>query len=468
MRRVVVVVMACVLAFGVPAAARAGSGDPSCSPNESGLPVDPTGAACVFVDKATTGVDAQTQPVAVQDAWLTNALELQHRLGDQLTFDDAMWVGTHNSFNNAANTPPSLSNTDSNQHLSLVQQLDIGVRGIEIDVHWQPSVWAGGAYAPVVCHARPTSEFNAGCTDERLLADELAPVRDWSDAHRNDVILIYVEDALDQQDAFEAAAGTINDVLGARLFKPPSNSCTMLPLTMTRAQALAQQQPIIVMSGCGNGSENATNWRSTVFDDSLRAEEGNPEFDGYPSCSTTDGSITPATYTDHEHLVRFYEDSTFVSAAAAGGDPGHRMTVDEIGAMVRCGVNLFGLDQVDPNDPRLEAMVWSWAKGEDLTARDGACAVDGADGRFHAVACAGPRRHFACVTAQGEWFASSAIGRLSQGAQVCRRERSGATFAVPGSGAHAQLLRNAKSSSLVNEVWLAYSVVQGAWTALAG
>ena len=107
------------------------------------------------------------------------ALELQHRLGDALPLRDAMWVGTHNSFNTISNTPPSLSNNDSNQHVSLVDQLRLGVRGIEVDVHWNPSVWANGAKAPVVCHARGTDQYNAGCTYERLLNDELKPVGDW-------------------------------------------------------------------------------------------------------------------------------------------------------------------------------------------------------------------------------------------------------------------------------------------------
>jgi len=71
-----------------------------------------------------------------------------------------------------ANNPPSISNNDSNQHVSLVDQLRLGVRGIEIDIHWMPSVWANGSNAVVVCHGRPESELNIGCTDERLLHDE--------------------------------------------------------------------------------------------------------------------------------------------------------------------------------------------------------------------------------------------------------------------------------------------------------
>src|SRR5438270_426680 len=87
-----------------------------------------------------------------------------------------------------------------------------------------------------------------------------------------------------------------------------------------------------------SGASGAGSWNSTVFDDSIRAEEGNPKF---ANCESD--SVHLQDY--GAKLVRFYEDSTFVSAAVAGGDPGYRLTVAELGEMVTCGVNLFGLDQ---------------------------------------------------------------------------------------------------------------------------
>jgi hypothetical protein len=213
-RKLLLTATAVALLASVSVAARAEDGDPPCPP---GTAPDPAGLACVYVDKTTTGIEAQTQQAATEEAvaaheasWLGRALELQHRLGDALPFRDAMWVGTHNSFNTVSNSPPSLSNQDSNQHLSLVDQLRLGVRSLEIDVHWAPSLETGGAKAPVVCHGRPPSELNAGCTVERLLADELAPVAAWlaDDDHAGDVLLLYVEDQIDEAAGYVAAAET--------------------------------------------------------------------------------------------------------------------------------------------------------------------------------------------------------------------------------------------------------------------
>src|SRR5690348_11298066 len=108
MRRVAVAFLVCAL-MAVPAIAHATAGDPPCPPGSS---PDPSGLACVLLDKTETSVGAMTNTGATQDPWLTNALELQHHLGDALPWTDAMWVGTHNSFNTIANSPPSLSNTD--------------------------------------------------------------------------------------------------------------------------------------------------------------------------------------------------------------------------------------------------------------------------------------------------------------------------------------------------------------------
>ncbi|MEY2452963.1 MAG: hypothetical protein QOD92_2537 [Acidimicrobiaceae bacterium] len=454
----------------VPVVAHADEGDPPCP---DGQTPDPSGLVCVYLDKTTTAVDAQTQQahteqaVAAQESsWLGQALELQHRLGDALPLYDAMWVGTHNSFNTIANSPPSVSNQDSNQHVSLVDQLRLGVRGIEIDIHWMPSVWANGANAVVVCHGRPESELNAGCTDERLLGDELEPVSNWlrDPSHRRDVLLVYIEDDLESAAGFESAAATIDASIGDLVYKPPASAaCPLLPMSLRRADVLAAGKQVILMSGCG-ASGSAPAWQSTVFDDSVRSEEGNSSFAGYPACSGS--SVTGADY--GSKLVRFYEDSTFVSTAVAGGDPGHRMTVDDVRGMVRCGVNLFGLDQLDPSDPRLEAMVWSWAPNEPLTSKPRTCAFSGADARFHSRSCKGQALRFACVNrATGQWSVTRRSGAQSDGAKACQREFRGSVFAVPGSGNHAQRLAEAKAAAGATDVWVAYSVIKGVWQGVA-
>ena len=437
------VVGAFVALLCVPVAAQGAPGDPPCPP---GAAPNPSGLVCVFADKTQTSVHAMTGSPGVQDPWLTQALELQHRLGDALPWTDAMWVGTHNSFNTIANSPPSLSNTDSNQHISLVDQLSLGIRGIEIDVHWMLN-------RVVVCHARPPSELNAGCSTERDLTAELQPITEWVRAHPHDVLLLYLEDNIKDPAGYAAAAKAIAGTLGDSVYTPQgSASCPtqLLPLSLTRQTVIDAGKQVVIMSGCdASGASGPGTWNSTVFDDSIRAEEGNPQF---ANCESS--SVHLQDY--GTKLVRFYEDSTFVSAAAAGGDPGHRLTVDEISQMVTCGVNLFGLDQVDPSDPRLGAMVWSWATNEPSI---GGCALD--DGRFHAAPC-GDNHPYACALGSG-WQVTQAVGPQADGAAACAAEFPGSVFAVPGSGAHAARLRAVEHGA----VWLAYTSNSNGWSGAA-
>src|SRR5947209_5898793 len=111
-----------------------------------------------------------------QGSWPHRAAAFQYGLGDSLPLVRSQWLGTHNSFN-SVNDSPTASHTDSNQQLSLTQQLDIDMRALELDVHYVPSLEAGGSKAVVVCHGLGPSQENFGCTNEPLLSDLLPKIR---------------------------------------------------------------------------------------------------------------------------------------------------------------------------------------------------------------------------------------------------------------------------------------------------
>jgi hypothetical protein len=119
--------------------------------------------------------------------------------------------------------------------------------------------------------------------------------------------------------------------------------------------------------------------------------------------------------------------------------------------MVRCGVNLVGFDQLQPNDGRLAAFVWSWAQGEP-SSTDGPCAFQGADTRFHASSCV-VQRHFACADPSGAFHVTVATGSWSDGFAACPAEFPGSRYSVPPNG-----LRNARlAAEDMGSVWLDYA-----------
>jgi hypothetical protein len=349
------------------------------------------------------------------------ALLFQADLAGDLGMRDAPWPGTHNSFNSIAEMGTTLSDTDSNQQLTLVDQLRLGVRSLELDVHW----FLG---RPVVCHAQGD---HSGCSLEKTLQPTLEPVAAWLRAHPDQVLLLYAEDHLDGAEGHDAGAAALRAALGDLLYAPPSGACTELPGELTRDDVLAAGAQVVVVSDCGEGAA----WQAAAFAWDEHVESRPVGFQDFPACGP---DFDRATY--DTRLVRYFEDSTGLTngasyAGAATRDDG--ITPQTAGAMWRCGVDLLGLDQLVPGDGRLEALVWTWASGEPGA---GDCtAARASDGRWATGSCV-TRRPAACRTAAGAWSVSPAT-TLPGAARACAR--TGATFAVPRTAHEQALLRAA-------------------------
>jgi hypothetical protein len=378
---------------------------------------------------------------AAEPDWARGALADQYELGSALPLRDAPWVGTHNSFNSTAEMGPALSAQDSNQRITLVDQLDAGVRSLELDLHWFPSA-VGGGFAPVVCHA--TGE-HLGCTIEKPLAVVLDEVAGWLRGHRDQVVLLYMEDHLDSAAGYDAAAAVVRDKLGKLLYRPAGGgaTCVPLPLDATRAAIGQTGAQAIIVSDCGVGG----GWPSVAFDWSSHAEAGPHGFQDFPRCGP---DFTRADY--DTKLIRYFEDSTRLSEGASyvgQSTPDDGITVDTAAAMARCGVDLLGMDQVDRDDPRFGALVWSWAPAEP---RRPGCAAQAA-GRWYSKTC-GSRLRVACRTADGRWRVPRRAVRFSDAAALCGR--ADAAFDVPRTGYQAQQLRLAMERAGASRAWLRY------------
>ena len=349
------------------------------------------------------------------------ALVFQHRLADDVGMGNAPWAATHNSFNSIAEMGPALSTVDSNQQIGLVEQLRIGIRSLELDVHR----FAG---RNVVCHARGANEGHAGCSVERELGAVLEPIASWVDANPGQVLMLYLEDHMGDAAGYDAAGATVEDVFGDELYAPkaPATGCQVLPTTLTRDDVLAAGAQVFVVSDCGPGG----GWAKVAFDWGPMHDEAQPdEFD-----AATCGPFP------RERLSRFYEDSTGlsygVSQMGGGGEPA-KMTPAITAAMVRCGIDHIGFDQLTPRDGRLDALVWSWADGQPA-AGGGSCAVQRSDGRWQTGSC-DSRRVLACRAADGTWSVSPKATTARHAARACGTS----TFAAPRTGYENELLARA-------------------------
>ena len=368
-------------------------------------------------------------------------LALQYVLGNDVPFRHAAWLGTHNSFNTTTREV-TLSGLDSNQQLSMTDQLRSDMRSLELDAHWFPSLETGGM-APVLCHGEGESMKHAGCSTEPLLADGLREVATWLRANPRQVLLLYVEDHLETDQGYAAGAAAIRTQLGSLLYAPGGSSCVPLPLDRTRNDVLAAHKQVLIISGCHSGA----GWNGAVFSGAARAkDETGPG--GYGDNGSCDPARAPAVF--DSHLLRVYEDSTALSATTSQG--AERISYGKAAALQRCAVDLTGFDQLLPGDSRLTASVWSWAPHQQGT---GPCVLQEADG-WHSAGCAA-RHAFACRTGHG-WR----IDRVA-GPAFAQGRCQGGEVGVPRYGWEAVQLQAAMRAARVSAVWLGLSGSGNRW-----
>lgn len=447
--------------------------------------VNQAGAECRILDNADSRcstVDSrdinQAQISAYQSSWAHRALSLQRDLSATAPLIEDQLPHTHNTFNSSAyslptdgSAPsyyPTLTNQDPNQVYSISDQLNMDVRAIELDLHWVPSPYGTPdthGYWVTMCHGDGQQAPGAGvyvhvgCSDDRPAQDGFAEVRRWLDAHPGQFLLIYLENQLydaspvaDATMAHDKATQLLSSAFGSRIYRPAGTSpgsCATLPYGKSRAQMTAEQKTarVLLVGNCGPGA-----WSSLVFQrGNAWDESGDPAH--YNTCSQDMSYRKSDT-----RFRREFEDSTFVTAATNTA-PGTPMSPGNVAAMVRCGVNIIGMDQLRPQDGRLAALVWSWATNQ--PSASGACAQQGSDGRFTAVSCS-LARPAACQAANGEWQVTATAVEWSDAADECAAEFPGSRFAVPMNGYRNFMLQGAHHGAPA--VWLDYAKVRGTWT----
>ena len=389
---------------------------------------------------------------AFEEGWVATALDLQRDLDLDVPLTDSLILHTHNSANSTA-YDPSFTTNDPNQVVTITDQLRLGIRGIEIDVHWAPQPSgdpAQGFRTPVQCHGEavptPAGTIHGGCSVDQPLPDLLDELRAWLDRPENadEFVLLYLENALDDDPvAHDAAAEAIEASLGDLVHRPQAGGgCQDLPIDRSKNQLTADGARVLITGNCGPGA-----WTDLVFQRGPAWNESGGTTD-YLSGSDCDTERAELDYDNR--FIRRWEDSTFLSLMANGGS---YISPEVAAALVRCGVNLPGLDQLHPGDDRLPAFVWSWREQEPGADPARACAAQGTDTRFGALDCE-RSLPVACRTATGEWAVTTAAVPWADGDLACIAEGH-ASAGVPANGWDNQLLRRAAPAS-ATDVWLGY------------
>ena len=284
---------------------------------------------------------------------------------------------------------------------SITDQLRMDMRAIELDVHWVPSLYGNPATnykAVTLCHGETVNGVHVGCSVDRPLRNGVHELRAWLDRHenRNEFVLLYLENNLDDDPtAHDLVAAELQRGLGTLVARPPAaQPCAPIDTSVTPAQLRAAGHRVLIVGNCGPGAWGS--WVHERGDARTWFESSSPQGDDYPglaNCAATRRATKAGSA-----LVRWYEDSTWLSAMASGTNS--QLTAREATAMANCGVNLIGFDQLTPEDPRLAAIVWSWAPNEP---RGDGCVATRGDGRWASAPC-DPALPLACTASPSDWI----------------------------------------------------------------
>jgi hypothetical protein len=308
-------------------------------------------------------------------------------------------------------------------------------------VHWVPSLYGDNATrykAVTLCHGEVANGVHVGCSIDRPLRYGLNEVRAWlqRSENRNEFVLLYLENNLDgNPTAHRLVADELRRTLGDLVARPPAGRpCAPIDTSVTPASLRAKGHRVLIVGNCGPGGWGT--WVHERGDARTWFESSSPQGDDYPGL--TNCAATRRQTKAGSALVRWYEDSTWLSATAGGTRS--QLTAREAAAMANCGVNLIGFDQLTPEDPRLAAIVWSWAPNEPRAA---GCAAQRPSGRWASTSCASALP-LACSSGPTSWSVSRGTDE-----QACAREFPGFRFEVPRNGYENTLLRAAAAGRTV-------------------
>jgi hypothetical protein len=413
-------------------------------------------------------------------SWIYQALALQRDIDVNVPMNQATFIGTHNSENAIAYQIPFVRYVDPNQILSLTDQLEMGVRSLEYDVHWYTNSHLKKDV--LLCHALSN---HVGCSMfDRPVTDGLEELRDWLKKNPGEAVLLYFDRGVALDGHEPRLASYLQDYLGDFIYKPtavrdaahPPGSCTSMPGTISKADVLkAGKQLLIVTKACDGDKkyeEQDTyklSWNDYVFAgigdvpkhefDFIDSTIGD-DFTPYPDCSI---STVFADDKAHTTLWRIFEDRTILSNVV---HPNRKLLADDTRTMVNCGINWQTMDMLSANDDRLTAAIWSWAPNYPALGK-GSCAIYKNGDAIQNAACEETAPGIACQDATTHEFkAVTGAGNWQDGEKICQAAGQDLHFAMPVNGNQMYLLKQAVRAAGLSEVWLKYQLnADGHWRA---
>ncbi|KAI9998901.1 hypothetical protein PInf_003563 [Phytophthora infestans] len=398
----------------------------------------PSNIACKLVtlcDSNNVGSDVCEAGTASVNSWAADAIAFQHRLSYGETLCFTQLPATHNSvitqargygnrdqlFNSMLNASNAGSYMrTSNQFLSLTDQLNLGARFLELDVHYFGSALRDAhcsnlgvslidtLSADMVVSLKSALEASGedssvewtsdlvGCLpslsgiraeEQRLHNESLAEISAWLARHPNNFIVLFADigDDVASTGQTDALLELYTSVFGDLLFTPSDFDTAGSDWNrFTLEDLIRQGKRVVLVSGSEANSlmfysrERCTGWADI------------PKNAAGPA-GTFFGEIMNAGKN-----VRAFESELHYATFTEVVEHPANVNASTLRDFVDAGVNFVALDGLDGST--MAATIWSWAENEPDVSISTAVVISGVDGRWHGISNPSSISHLACVS----------------------------------------------------------------------
>ncbi|OWZ23911.1 hypothetical protein PHMEG_0001136 [Phytophthora megakarya] len=434
---------------------------------------------CTMVDKCNSAGTVCSRVcekgTAAVSSWLNQTLAYQRNLAFSGKLCYAQIPSTHNSaitladgygnrdqlFNANLNSAKSYSYLKTNNHvLSLTDQLDIGMRWIEIDTHYflddfhtghcgnlgsnsiqtffdafdsQLSKYGTILWGPELLGCFP-SVSGIKTTDEVTTRSSMQEVMDWLESNPTEFVAIYMDTGSDisRLNKYDDLSTLLTDVFGD-LIVPQSVLKSLASDSWTggsidafieagyRVLLLANDDTGLAYSlydFCG-GHEVLTTAYIDTLPDSSRKIDGMEIYGNDYFLRSYQAELRYISLSDGAAFTEEFE--TFLNSS-------------NVGNFVRWNMNLVATDMVD--GAKMNAQAWSWEENEPSTTASGAYVLMNTSGRW-VVSTSTIKTYKAC------WSSSNLTWSIIAYADSCA---SGYTYSAPADAYQNYLLKMAIST----------------------
>ncbi|KAG3142895.1 hypothetical protein PI126_g14850 [Phytophthora idaei] len=383
---------------------------------------------------------------ALIEPWVARAITYQRNLSYAETLCYAEIPATHNSVITQAhgygnrdqlfNVKLNASNSNSymrtsNQFLSVTDQLDLGVRFLELDVHYFASslcsahcsefgiAFVNDAVSALVSSLESVLDASGedstvqwgselvGCLtslsgiradEQRLHNESLGEIATWLSSHPEDLVVIYTEigDDVSTYSQIDALLELYTTTFGDLLFSPSNFDAAGGDWNgFTLEELISQGKQVILVT------------TPEANDQMFYMRELCAGWADVPSSTTGSSGTFFGEMMNAGTLVRAFKSvthyATLTERALSGGSveldtasrPGH-VNASSLPVFVDAGVNILAPDGLD--GAIMAAMVWSWAANEPDVNTASVVQLSAADGRWYGVADSSSISHVACVS----------------------------------------------------------------------